>query len=60
MAHFIECIRSGKEPMESGKDGLVVLEIMLAAYESAGTGKKVPLPFRPKGVKIPIDLWLKR
>jgi len=60
MAHFIECIRSGKEPVESGKDGIAVLEIMLAAYESAATGRKVPLPFRPKGIHRPIDLWLKK
>jgi hypothetical protein len=32
---------------------------MLAGYQSAGTGRKVELPFRPKGVKKPIDLWSK-
>jgi len=26
--------------------------------ESARRGAKVELPFRPKGVKRPIDLWL--
>jgi hypothetical protein len=30
---------------------------MYAAYQSARTGQKVPLPFSPK-VKKPIDLWL--
>jgi len=34
-----------------------VLEIMNAAYQSARTGQKAPLPFRLK-VKKPIDLWL--
>jgi DNA polymerase-3 subunit gamma/tau len=36
-----------------------VQEVLLAGYQSAGTGKKVELPFRPKGVKKPIDLWWK-
>lgn len=58
MAHFVDCIRTGSEPRESGKDGRVVLEIMLAGYHSAATGKKVNLPFEPKGVKYPVDLWL--
>jgi hypothetical protein len=30
---------------------------MLAAYHSAAIGEKVTLPFRPKGVRYPVDLW---
>lgn len=57
--HFIECMRTGAVPEESGEDGLAVLEIMLAAYHSAGIGQKVALPFRPKGLTVPpVDLWL--
>lgn len=59
MAHFVECIRDGKEPSESVEDGLAVLEIMLAAYESAGTGRRIELPFMPKGYKRPIDLFFR-
>ena len=55
--HFIECVRENKTPKVTGEDGRAVLEIMLAAYESAGTGRKVALPFHPKVAK-PIDLWL--
>jgi predicted dehydrogenase len=59
-AHFLECIRTGATPMESGEDGLAVLEIMLAAYHSAGTGQRVTLPFRPRGLDCPpVDLWRK-
>ncbi len=58
MKNFIDCIRNGGTPVESGADGDAVLEIMLAAYHSAGTGKKVELPFRPAGVERPVDLWL--
>jgi hypothetical protein len=36
----------------------VVQEVLLAAYHSAGIGARVDLPFRPAGVKKPIDLWL--
>ena len=57
MKDFLTCIREGGTPVESAEDGLFVLEIMLAAYHSAGTGKKVELPFRPD-VPIPVDLWL--
>ena len=35
----------------------LVLEIMLAAYASAREGRKTSLPFRPQGVRRPIDLW---
>ena len=56
LAHFIDCIRREKDPLSSGEDGRAVLEMMLAAYYSAGTGAKVSLPFRPQVAK-PIDLW---
>ncbi len=57
LAHFLHCMETGKTPIESAEDGLAVMEIMLACYYSAGTGNKVELPFRPKGIKRPIDLW---
>jgi len=59
LKHFIECVREDKQPVVTGEDGRAVMELMLAAYESAGTGRRVPLPFRPS-VKKPIDLWLGR
>lgn len=57
LKHFIECVREDKQPLVTGEDGRVVLEIMYAAYASAGQGKKIMLPFTPKVAK-PIDLWL--
>jgi myo-inositol 2-dehydrogenase / D-chiro-inositol 1-dehydrogenase len=59
LAHFLKCMETGERPIESAEDGLAVLEILLACYQSAGTGAKVDLPFRPRGVKRPIDLWRK-
>ncbi len=57
LRHFVECVREDKQPLVTAEDGRAVLEIMYAAYQSARTGQKVPLPFSPK-VKKPIDLWL--
>lgn len=57
MAHFARCVRGKEEPKATGEDGRVVQEVLLAGYESARTGCKVELPFRPGGVKRPIDLW---
>src|SRR6266576_1837914 len=57
--HFARCVR-GKDTLRStGEDGRLVQAVLLAGYQSAGTGRKVELPFRPKGVKKPIDLWWK-
>ena len=58
--HFITCVLGLEKPLETGEDGKAVLEIIFAAYESAGTGRKVGLPFVPPEGKRPIELWLKR
>jgi myo-inositol 2-dehydrogenase/D-chiro-inositol 1-dehydrogenase len=57
LKHFIECVREDKIPLVTGEDGRAVLEILYAAYASAGQGKKISLPFYAK-VDKPIDLWL--
>jgi len=54
--HFIDCVRNEKTPLVTGEDGRAVLEIIYAAYASARSGAKVPLPIREKVAK-PIDLW---
>ncbi|WP_423147940.1 Gfo/Idh/MocA family protein [Rubrolithibacter danxiaensis] len=59
LKHFIECVREDKTPLVTGEDGRAVLEIIYAAYASAGEGRKIELPFSPKVAK-PIDLWLNR
>jgi predicted dehydrogenase len=58
MRHFVRCTRGKEAPVSSGEDGRFVQQVLYAAYESAGSGRKVQLPFRPAGVKRPIDLWL--
>ena len=58
LKHFIECVQQDKQPLVTGEDGRAVLEMIYAAYASAGQGAKVMLPFSAT-VKKPIDLWLK-
>jgi predicted dehydrogenase len=57
LEHFVACVRDDKPPAVTGEDGRAVLEMLYAAYHSARTGQKVPLPFHRK-VSKPIDLWL--
>jgi predicted dehydrogenase len=58
--HFARCVRGQETPLADGETGRVVQEVLYAAYASAGEGKKIMLPFRPKGIAKPIDLWQKR
>ena len=57
LKHFITCVRQGTPAAVTGHDGRAVLEMLYAAYHSAGIGQKVGLPFHRK-VARPIDLWL--
>jgi myo-inositol 2-dehydrogenase/D-chiro-inositol 1-dehydrogenase len=60
MRHFIQCILNDQMPQETGEDGRATLEIIYAAYESAGTGKKITWPYKPKYPgDVPVNLWLK-
>lgn len=59
MHHFARCVRGKERPKVTGEDGRLVMEVLLAGYQSAGTGSKIKLPFRPKNVRKPIDLWFK-
>ncbi len=58
-AHFVDCVKNDKKPEVTGEDGRAVLEVIFAAYESAGTHKKVFLPFK-SDVDKPYKLWKKR
>jgi len=41
--HWLDCIHEGKQPINNGRHGQHVLEILLAAQESARTGQAVEL-----------------
>jgi myo-inositol 2-dehydrogenase/D-chiro-inositol 1-dehydrogenase len=59
MAHFVRCVQGRETPVETGEDGREVLKIICAAYESAGTGRRIDWPYQPREVDKPIDLWLR-
>ena len=59
MRHFARCVRGKETPISDGETGRVVQEVLYAAYASAGLGRKITLPFRPRGIPKPIDLWKK-
>jgi predicted dehydrogenase len=56
MEHFVHCVKNDLQPIVTGEDARAVMEVLFAAYESAGTGRKVLLPFPSKAAR-PIDLW---
>jgi myo-inositol 2-dehydrogenase / D-chiro-inositol 1-dehydrogenase len=57
LQHFVQCVRDDRPPHVTGDDGRAVLEIIYAAYESAGLGRAVT-PGSRRGVAKPVDLWL--
>jgi len=58
MAHFVECVREGLAPRETGHDGRAVVEAIHALYASAARGGRVDLPF-VSDAERPIDHWRK-
>jgi predicted dehydrogenase len=57
LQHFADVVEGRAQNRSTGVDGRRVLEIICAAYESARTGSRVPLPFASTARK-PIDHWL--
>jgi predicted dehydrogenase len=41
--HFIKCIREGRQPLSPVADGVAVMKMLAAVYESAATGAEVRL-----------------
>jgi predicted dehydrogenase len=56
LAHFVECVRNGSPPRETGHDGRAVLEAVFALYASAGQRRRIELPF-VHAASRPIELW---
>ena len=58
MQHFVNVVLGDEAPIETGADGLEVLKIIYAGYQSAGEGRRIEWPYEPPEVEKPIDLWL--
>lgn len=58
MRHFARCVRGKESPQATGEDGRVVMEVLYAAYASAGAGQKLAMPYDPGAARKPIDGWL--
>ncbi len=41
--HFVECFRTGREPIETFRDGVEVVRMLMALYRSAEIGRTVSL-----------------
>jgi predicted dehydrogenase len=55
VAYFVQCIRSGSTPIPGGAEGLVNMQIIAAAYQSARTGKVVGIHANPSSRKQTIQ-----
>lgn len=55
--HFADVVSGGASLRSTGEDGVRVLEIICAAYESARRGRRVALPFS-SAAERPVDHWL--
>jgi len=55
-AHFVDCVQNDAPPLVTGEDGRAVLEVIMAAYASAGSGRKIALPFASTAA-TPWELW---
>ena len=50
------CVRDDRPPLVTGEDGRAVLEVIFAAYASAGRRRRIELPFASPASR-PIELW---
>lgn len=58
--HMVECFLKGERPREDWKDGLLVTQLMMAAYMSAEKGKRVkfsPEAFRGYKPEVTLGKW---
>jgi predicted dehydrogenase len=51
--HMVECFRRGETPSETFHDGVAVVEMLMALYKSADTGRTVYLADEDLGGYVP-------
>ena len=53
----MDCVLTDEEPLQTGEDGRAVLEIILAAYQTAGTGRRVEWPWEAPRDRTGAEVW---
>jgi predicted dehydrogenase len=51
--HFVERFRAGRAPIETFRDGVAVVEMLMALYRSAELGRTIQLPDRELETYVP-------
>ena len=44
IAHFIDCLKTGKKPIAPIEDGITVMKMLCGIYESAKLGREIAIP----------------
>jgi predicted dehydrogenase len=58
LADFVDAVRAGRPPRQTGEDGRAVLQMLLGAYAAAGRGSVVTVPLDPSpATETPVALW---
>lgn len=60
LQHFVDCVIHDRAPLVTGEDGRAALEILYAAYASAGQGRTIEFPFNADRAAKPVDGWIKK
>lgn len=55
--HVVDAISGGTAVVETAEEWEAVLEILLAAYVSSASGRRVELPLEVSPETLPLDLW---
>jgi predicted dehydrogenase len=52
--HFVECFRTGREPIETFRDGVEVVRMLMGLYRSAELGRTVELDKEDLETYVPL------
>ncbi len=58
LADFVDAVRAGRPPRQTGEDGRAALEMLLGDHAAAGRRSLVTLPLNPaRATETPVALW---
>jgi myo-inositol 2-dehydrogenase/D-chiro-inositol 1-dehydrogenase len=56
-AHFVDRVVNDEQPLVTGEDGRLAMEVICAAHESAGTGRRIEWPYAAPRDRTPVQVW---